>query len=156
MLWLNHIATFVFLNTKWHKSSKLSTLNDKVNKRLQFLLVKKNYQKPSYPNNCQKTDSLFHIFTSISYLGYPLVPGGQGELSELDFKGSGYDPEDLGVLGVKNHSKIGIFWLNLASVWGFLLLAPPKPQGRTQNPWNWVLRVPPDPQIPMSALGTEC
>ena len=156
MFWLNHIRTFGFLNTKWHKSSKLSTSNDKVNKRLQFHLVEKSYQKPSCSNNYQKTDEFFHIFTSISHPGYPLIPGGQGELSKLDFKGSRCDPEDLGVLGAKNYSKIGIFRLNLASFWGFLLLAPPKPRGRTQNPWNWVLRVPPDPQIPMSALGTEC
>ena len=42
------------------------------------------------------------------------MSGSPGGPTELDFKGSGCDPEVLGGLGAKNCSKIGFFWSNLA------------------------------------------
>ena len=59
-------------------------------------------------------DSYFFQAASISNSGFPWVSGSPGGPTELDFKGSGCDPEVLGGLGAKNCSKIGFIWSNLA------------------------------------------
>ena len=82
-------------------------------------------------NNCRKTDQIFNICTSIPQPGYPLVPGGRLGTSYFNFKAFGCDPEVLRVLETKNCSKNGFFWWNLAAFWGFWILAPPNPHGRT-------------------------
>ena len=62
------------------------------------------------------------------------MTGGQEGPTELNFKGSGYNHEVLGVLEAKNLSKIGILRSNMAAFERFWPLAPLKPDGRTQNP----------------------
>ena len=79
-------------------------------------------------------DSYFFQAASISNSGFPWVSGSPGGPTELDFKGSGCDPEVLGVL----ESKILKTWPNLTKKShfpnSFWLLAPQKPQGCIQNP----------------------
>ena len=79
-------------------------------------------------------DSYFFQAASISHSGFLWVSGGPGIPTELDFKGSGCDHEDLGVLESKNLKTRPNLSQKSQFLTVFLLLAPPKPQGRTQKP----------------------
>ena len=79
-------------------------------------------------------DSYFFQATSISYSGFPWVSGSPGASTELNFRGSGCDHKVLGVLESKNLKTRPNLTKKSQFSNNFWLLAPPKPQGRTQKP----------------------
>ena len=78
--------------------------------------------------------SYFFQAASILHSGFPWVFDNPGGPTELDFKGSGCDPEVLGVLEPKNLKTRPNLTKKSPFSNSFWLLAHPESQGHTQKP----------------------
>jgi len=155
---------------------KLSTKSYFVKQKCQFLMSMVQYKSAPTPLNpwgitithqyfqmryvtllhYGLLDSYFFQATNISYSGFPWISGSPGASTELNFRGSGCDHKVLGVLESKNLKTQPNLTKKSQFSNNFWLLAPPKPQGRTQKPQNRVIRILPNPKVPMGTLGAEC